>query len=77
VSDDDIRTAQETLARFFTDRSREQQMRLLAALERAGAAIYRSLATDEADASLRAELLRAADREEENALLLEQTTGSA
>lgn len=75
MSDDDIRTAQETLGRFFTDRSREEQMRLLAALERAGAAIYRSLAEDEPDASLRAELLRAAEREEENAVVLEQTTG--
>jgi hypothetical protein len=77
MSDDDIRAAQETLARFFTDRSREEQMQLLAALERAGAAIYRSLASDETDAALRAELLRAAEREEENAVVLEATTGAA
>lgn len=74
MSTDDIRTAQETLARFFADRSREEQMQLLAALERAGAAIYRSLAQDEPDASLRAELLKAAEREEENAVVLEKTT---
>lgn len=76
MSDDDIRVAQETLARFFADRSREEQMKLLAALERAGAAIYRSLAENEADAVLRAELLRAAEREEENAVVLDETTKS-
>lgn len=68
---DDIQAAQETLARFFTDRSRDEQMQLLAALERAGAAIYRSLAAGEQDPSLQTELLRAAEREEENAAVLE------
>ena len=49
-------------------------MQLLAALERAGAAIYRSLADDEADPSAREGLLLAAGREEENAAFLEEAT---
>lgn len=71
MSADDVQAAQETLARFFTDRSREEQMQLLAALERAGAAVYRALAANESDTSLRAELLKAAEREEQNAEVLE------
>ena len=47
-------------------------MQLLAALERSGAAVYRSLADDEPDPSAREELLLAAAREEENAALLER-----
>lgn len=77
MSDNDIRVAQETLARFFTDRSRAEQMQLLAALERAGAAVYRALAADEPDAALRAELLKAAEREEQNAVVLEKNTSES
>jgi putative heme degradation protein len=61
----------QTMAELFAGRSREEQKRLLAALERAGAAVYRALAQDEADASAREALLAAALREEENASALE------
>lgn len=61
----------QTMAGLFAGRSREKQKRLLAALERAGAAVYRALAQDEADASACEALLAAALREEENASALE------
>jgi hypothetical protein len=59
------------LAGLFQNRTRAEQMALLAALERAGAGVYRALAADETDDALRAELLAAAGREEENAEVLE------
>jgi hypothetical protein len=59
------------LAALFQGKSRAEQMALLARLERAGAAVYRSLAGDEPDAAARAALLAAAEREEENAEVLE------
>ena len=62
----------QTMAALFQGRSREESKQLLAALERAGAAVYRSLAADEEDDSEREGLLLAADREEENAAFLEK-----
>ena len=67
-----IESAMQTMAALFQGRSREEIMQLLAALERSGAAVYRSLADDEADPSAREGLLLAAAREEENAALLEK-----
>lgn len=67
----EIDAAVAQLAGLFQGRAREEQMALLAALERAGAAVYRALAADEPDAALRDELLAAAGREEENAGVLE------
>lgn len=61
-----------SLARLFEGKSREDQKALLAALERSGAAVYRALAADEPDATLRDGLLAAAAREEENAVFLER-----
>jgi hypothetical protein len=55
------------MAALFPGRSREEQKALLAALERAGAAVYRALAAEEPDAAAKAELLACADREEQNA----------
>jgi hypothetical protein len=52
--------------------SRAEQMALLAALERAGAAVYRALAAEEPDATRAGELLAAAAREEQNAEVLER-----
>lgn len=64
----------QTMAALFQGRSREEIMQLLAALERSGAAVYRSLADDEEDPSAREGLLLAAAREEENATFLEGAT---
>jgi hypothetical protein len=67
----EIDAAVAQLAGLFQNRTRAEQMALLAALERAGAGVYRALAADETDAALRAELLAAAGREDENASVLE------
>ena len=69
-----IESAVQSMAVLFQGRSREEIMQLLAALERSGAAVYRSLADGEADPSAREGLLLAAAREEENAALLEGAT---
>ena len=66
-----IESAMQTMAALFEGRSREESKQLLAALERAGAAVYRSLAGDEEDRSVRDGLLLAAAKEEENAEFLE------
>jgi 1,4-dihydroxy-2-naphthoyl-CoA hydrolase len=57
---------------MFAQKPLDEQQRLLATLERAGAATYRSLAEKIADPAVRAELEAAAKREEENALVLER-----
>ncbi len=69
-----IESAVQAMAALFQGRSREESKQLLAALERAGAAVYRSLAADEEDGSEREGLLLAAAREEENAEFLEGAT---
>ncbi len=63
------RTPQQTMA--FEGKSRDEQMALLAQLERGGAAVYRALAAAESDAAVRRELLVAAVKEEENAATME------
>ncbi|MGB2693938.1 MAG: hypothetical protein WBD55_01985 [Dehalococcoidia bacterium] len=70
-----IETAVQQLAGLFAGRTRDEQKALLAALERAGAGVYRALAADEPDASLREALLAAAAREERNAEVLEGALG--
>ena len=60
------------LTAMFAQKPLDEQQRLLATLERAGAATYRSLAEKIADPAVRAELEAAAKREEENALVLER-----
>ena len=67
-----IESAVQSMAGLFERRSREESKQLLAALERAGAAVYRLLASDEEDPSIRDGLLLAAVKEEENAEFLEQ-----
>ena len=67
-----IESAMQQMAGLFADRSREEQLQLLAGLERAGAAVYRSLAENEDDTATREGLLLAASREEENASFLEK-----
>jgi uncharacterized protein (TIGR00369 family) len=65
------RTPAETLSSFFAGKSSAEQKDLLAELERGGAAVYRALAAQEPDAATKRDLLAAAEREEENARLLE------
>lgn len=64
-------TPQQTMASLFEGKAPAEQKALLAALERGGAALYRALAASETDEGDRAALLAAADREDENAELLE------
>ncbi len=66
--------AVQSIAKLFEGRSRAEQMALLAALERAGAAVYRALAANEAEEAVAKELLAAAAREEQNAELLEHSS---
>ncbi len=68
---DFIQTSMQQMAGLFEGLSRDETKQLLAALERSGAAVYNSLAEDEQDADAKAALLSAADREIENAEVLE------
>ncbi|MEX1194342.1 MAG: PaaI family thioesterase [Dehalococcoidia bacterium] len=67
---------QQMLANLFQGKSLAEQKALLAQLEHAGAGLYRVFAEQEPDAARKQELLRAADREEENAKTLEEQTTS-
>jgi len=60
------------LGAMFAQKPLDEQQRLLATLERAGAATYRALAEKVDDPAVRAELEQAALREEENARVLER-----
>lgn len=71
MTDSTIGEAVQQLAKLFEGRSLKEQRALLAALERAGAGVYRSMAAEESDEVLSAELLQAAAREEQNAQVLE------
>ena len=64
----------ETMAGLFAGRETPAQMDLLAMLERSGGGLYRTWAESEADPETAAALLAAADREDENAKLLEALT---
>jgi len=64
-------TEEETLAALFAGKSIPEQKALLARLERAGAGLYRAWATVEADEQAKVALLAAAEREEDNARVLE------
>ena len=63
---------QEVVAALFIDKSTAEQKALLATLERGGAALYRAWAAADTRPAARDALLKAADREEENARLLER-----
>jgi uncharacterized protein (TIGR00369 family) len=65
----------EVMASLFAGKSTAEQEELLELLERAGAGLYRQLATAESDPALREELLRAAEREEANAAALARILG--
>jgi 1,4-dihydroxy-2-naphthoyl-CoA hydrolase len=62
----------EVLTSLFAGKPIEEQKALLATLERAGGALYRTFAAQETDESVKAELMACADREDENAQMLEE-----
>ena len=68
---DFVQTSMQKMAALFAGLSREETKQLLAALERSGAAVYNSLAEEEQDPGTKAALLAAADREIQNAGVLE------
>lgn len=64
----------ETLTGLFRGKSVSEQMQLLGTLEQAGGGLYRQWAEHEGDAVRRSALIAAAEREDENAALLEWLT---
>ena len=62
---------QEQMGSLFSSGETLDHQGLLASLERSGGAMYRAWAAQEEDAEARAALLAAADREDENARVLE------
>jgi uncharacterized protein (TIGR00369 family) len=62
----------QVLSGLFAGKSVAEQQQLLATLERAGGAMYRGWAEQTADAKTKDSLLRAAEREDENAVVLEK-----
>jgi uncharacterized protein (TIGR00369 family) len=69
---DPPKTAQELLPEMFGGKTVAEQKALLAQLERSGAALYRGFAAQETDEARKAALLKAAEKEEENAVTLEE-----
>jgi 1,4-dihydroxy-2-naphthoyl-CoA hydrolase len=65
----------EILAGLFAGKSDADQKTLLETLERSGAALYRRWAEAEPDPAARAELLRGAEREDQNAETLRKLLG--
>jgi 1,4-dihydroxy-2-naphthoyl-CoA hydrolase len=66
----------EQMADLFAGREPAEQMEVLALLERSGGGLYRAWANAETDPKRAAELRAAADREDQNAALLESITRS-
>lgn len=66
------KTPEQLLPELFGGKSLAEQKALLAQLERSGAALYRMFAAQETDVAKKAALLRAAEKEEENAVTLEE-----
>ena len=64
-------TAEEILAALFAGKSVAEQKALIARLERAAAGLYRAWAAAERDEKAKGTLLGAAEREEQNARVLE------
>jgi uncharacterized protein (TIGR00369 family) len=62
----------EIMAGLFAGKSAVEQQQLLGSLERAGGALYRSLAEQATDPKAKDALIRAAEREDENAAALER-----
>jgi 1,4-dihydroxy-2-naphthoyl-CoA hydrolase len=70
------RGPQQVIGSLFEGLQPAEQKALLAQLERGGAAVYRTLAAAETDEVVKAELLAAAEREDENAVVLEGQGGA-
>jgi uncharacterized protein (TIGR00369 family) len=66
------KSAQELLPELFGGKSLAEQKALLAQLERSGAVLYRAFASQETNGEHKKALLRAAEKEEENAVTLEE-----
>jgi uncharacterized protein (TIGR00369 family) len=69
-------TPQQAAASLFEGKTRPEQQAVLATLERAGAGLYRAFAAAEDDPARRAALIECAEREEENARLLQEGQGA-
>ncbi len=65
-------SAEEQLGALFADGGTLDRQDLLARLERSGGALYRGWAGQETDPEAKAALLAAAEREDENAVVLEE-----
>lgn len=65
---------EQVMASLFEGLSNSEQMSLLGRLERGGSSMYRAWANSELNAKAREALIAAADREEQNARLLELMT---
>ena len=65
------KTPEQLLPELFAGKTLAEQKAILAQLERSGAALYRAFAAQEPDEAKKAELLKAADKEVENAVTLE------
>lgn len=70
------KTPEQLLPELFGGKSLAEQKALLAQLERSGAALYRAFAAQESDDAKKKALLKAAEKEEENAVTLEELDGS-
>ncbi len=68
---DFLQSSMQKMAALFADLSRDETKQLLAALERSGAAVYQNLAENEPDSEAKAALLHAAEKEIQNAEVLE------
>jgi hypothetical protein len=69
------KTPQQVIGGLFEGLGVAEQKALLAQLERGGAAVYQALAAAETDECVRSALLAAAEREVENAVVLEGQAG--
>ena len=69
-------TAEQQMANLFAQGETSDHQQLLARLERSGGALYRAWAEQATNADDRTALLEAAEREDENAALLERLTGA-
>ncbi len=66
-----VESPQDQMTALFAGKPLDEQMRLLATLERGGADLYRAFAAQEKDEVQRRAMLQAAEREEANAVTLE------
>ena len=69
-------TPEELLTSVFAGKSMDEQKALLSKLERAGGALYRVFAAAESDEAIKKELLACAEREDDNAKMLEDRPGA-